>query len=276
MTLVVATEPASLVAVNDQCETVERWAATCNSVPELEDASNRLAAVDHYLKRTSTEGRARVAAAMRRLEVRIGQLLPPKGEGRGRRTDLHETSSCMDEEVGLNKDRRAEFRQMAEHPEVVEQVIAESTDAKPASRRSVVDRIKQAKANHPVTPPRNLPLAERTEQIRSLASRNYTSPQIADEIGTSPHNVRAIARRVGVAIPADAVFNGKFRKIDPNKVIDSMIDQATPDQVVLALVAYSELDRDRLDEWVSSLSDAISALSKIRSALKKELTRDQS
>jgi uncharacterized protein (DUF2252 family) len=41
-------------------------------VAELCDAGNRLAAIDEYLSRTSTEGRSRVAAAMRRLEASVG------------------------------------------------------------------------------------------------------------------------------------------------------------------------------------------------------------
>lgn len=73
-------EPTSLVAVTDQCMAIETWAAQCDSIPELKDWKNKLAAVDEYLARTSTEGRARVAATMRRLEVRIGELLGPPEE----------------------------------------------------------------------------------------------------------------------------------------------------------------------------------------------------
>lgn len=268
----VATEPASLVAVHDQCAAIEAWAETCDSVPELQDATNRLAAIDEYLSRTSTEGRSRVAAAMRRLETRIGALIPPmsRQEAGARRGPRH------DEDLKLTDEAKAHFRQMAEHPEVVEQVIAESTDDRPASRRSVTERIKDAKKAHPVNEkPRNMPLAERSEHIRTLAHRNFTSPQIADEIGVSPGRVREIARDTGVEIPADAVFGGRFRKVDPNRIINTVIEEATPEPVVLALVAYSELDRDRLEEWVSSLSEAISSLRKIQTALKKELTRDQ-
>lgn len=70
----------------------------------------------------------RLSAAMRRLEVRIGQLLPKAaptpGPGRGK-------ASVMDD--GLSRDQRHEFRQMASAPEIVEQVITESTDEAPAS-----------------------------------------------------------------------------------------------------------------------------------------------
>lgn len=71
---------------------------------------------------------------MRRLEARIGELLPKAeptpGPGRGK-------ASVMDD--GLSRDQRHEFRQMAAHPEIVEQVIA-------AGRHLLA-----AKAEHPGT-----------------------------------------------------------------------------------------------------------------------------
>jgi hypothetical protein len=150
-------EPTSLVQVDDQCAAVETWAEQCDSVPELRDATNKLAAIDEYLSRTSTEGRARVAAAMRRLEVRIGTLLGPAesvaGPGRGK------PSTATD---GLSRDQRHEFRAMAEHPEVVEDVIASSTDERPASRRQVQEAIRQA--NPPATKPRRPPLPDTAER----------------------------------------------------------------------------------------------------------------
>ena len=269
MSLVLASEPTSLVAVNDQCAAVEAWAEECQSIPELKDATNRLAAIDEYLSRTSTEGRGRVAAAMRRLEVRIGILLPPRQQGR----QLLQRA----EEVGLGQTDRSTFRHMAEHAEVVEEVIAESTDDAPPSRRSVLDRIKTAQTNNPAPadPPRNRPLAERAEQIRTLASRNLTSPQIADEVGISAEHVRSIAKRADIELPADALFRGGFRKKDPNRIIDAIVDNATPEPTALAFVAYSELDRERLEEWASSLTEAIKSLTTIRKNIQKELTREQ-
>lgn len=136
----VSTEPTSLVAVAFQCASIERWADTCDSIPELRDANNKLAAIDEYLNRTSTEGRARVAEAQRYLEVRIGTLLGPvptpqeSGSRKG---------SLANEPSNLTPNERSQFRAMAEHPEIVEEVIAESTDDAPASRRKVMKAIKQ-------------------------------------------------------------------------------------------------------------------------------------
>ncbi len=130
-------EPPGVVAVHDQCDAIEQWAAECQSVPELRDAGNRLAAIDEYLQRTTTEGRSRVAAAMRRLEVRIGELLGPATVG----TNQHSEPLVATNGSDLSRIQRHEFREMAAHPEVVEEVIEESTDDEPASRRKVQDAI---------------------------------------------------------------------------------------------------------------------------------------
>lgn len=63
------------------------------------------------------------AVPARRLEVRIGQLLgpaePTAGPGRGK------PSNATD---GLSRDERSAVRTLAPNEEIVEQVIAESTD----------------------------------------------------------------------------------------------------------------------------------------------------
>lgn len=50
MSLVVAAEPTSLVAVEDQCAAIEAWAEACTSIAELRDAGNKLSAIDKYLE----------------------------------------------------------------------------------------------------------------------------------------------------------------------------------------------------------------------------------
>lgn len=155
-------EPSSLVAVSDQCEAIERWAATETSVGALRDASNKLAAIDEYLTRTSTEGRARVAAAMRRLEVRIGELLGPTTPG-----ERHDREPSAATE-GLSRHQRHEFRRMAEAQDAVEDVIAKSTDDEPASRRKVMDAIKGAKPRRRAFP--DVALAA-TNDLRKTADR---------------------------------------------------------------------------------------------------------
>lgn len=131
---VVEAHPTSLIAVSRQCSDIEAWAAECEDVAQLREASNRLAAIDQYLERTRTEGRNRVAAALRRLEVRIGEVLGPSpGHGPGRGNIQHDES--------LSPQQRSEFRRMAQHADAVEDVIERSDDEDPASRRKVMDEI---------------------------------------------------------------------------------------------------------------------------------------
>lgn len=250
MSLVLASEPTSLVAVNDQCAAVEAWAEQCESIPELQDASNRLAAIDEYLGRTSTEGRGRVAAAMRRLEVRIGKLLGPATVG------AHSSATEGDD---LTRHQRSEFRQMAENEEAVEEVIAEATDEIPASRRKVTDRIRKAVANNP----------SRVEKARQMAEAGYTSRQIGEAIGIT--GMAEFRTRHGIEVPADAVV-GKGRRHDSNRI---MADLALAAENVTAgadLVDYSELDPTLLEEWIGSLSAAITSLTTIRRKI-RELTQ---
>lgn len=158
MSLVVATEPTSLVAVEDQCLRVEMWAESATSIPELRDAGNKLAAISEYLELTSTEGRSRVAAAQRRIEVRIGQLIgPAPAPSESKRTDL-DPSSMKD---GLSRNQRSDFRRMASDPDEVEAQIAASTDDAPASRRKVTEAIKNK--NAPAAPRRS-PLPEQADR----------------------------------------------------------------------------------------------------------------
>jgi hypothetical protein len=161
MNLLPATQPqagtVSLAQVDGQCTQIEAWAESCASVPELRDAANKLAAIDEYLSRTSTEGRARVAAAMRRLEVRIGQVLGPPPSPRERGSlggrpggiDTASPPKALPRGEELSPKDRSQFRSMAENEDIVEEAIAESTDERPASRRQVQERIKAASTPKP-------------------------------------------------------------------------------------------------------------------------------
>lgn len=266
MTLVVR-EPTSLVEVDDQCSAVERWASDCQSIPELQDASNRLAAIDEYLARTSTEGRSRVAAAIRRLEVRIGQLLGPPmtrqeaGAARGVPREGH-----------LNKNQRRDFRQMAEHPEVVEDVIKESTDEKPASRRSVMQRLQDAAKKHPVNEPQpfksRAAVEARVEKAKEMAEAGYTSRQIAAEIGITAESMASFRDRHGIEVPADKAI-GKVRLHDSNRILDETVTTLEAVAMSLNVIEIDQLDADQAEHWVASLTDSIRSLNRFTKKLKE-------
>lgn len=67
----------------------------------------------------------------------------------------------------------------------------------------------------------------------------------------------------------------RTRHIDPNRVVDSTVQGVVIPATTFELLdgRYDELDRDRIAGWVSSLSEAITALSRLRTHLKKELTQ---
>lgn len=264
VTEIAVREPTSLVAVHDQCDALEQWAEECESVPELRDAGNKLAAIDEYLSRTSAEGRARVAAAMRRLETRIGQLDEKRKPG---------PSSCLASNE-LSKKQRHQFRQMASHPEVVEEVIAESTDGAPASRRKVLDRIRSAKESHPLPDDNKRSRANvegRERRLKEMAVAGYTTRQIAAELEIEPSTVATIAKRVGVEIHADKVI-GKVRLHDSNRILAETV--TTLEAVVMALdvVEIERLDPEEVGHWSASLTNSLRSLNRFAKQIKETTT----
>jgi len=145
--------PITAQQIAEQCRSIEVWAEHCESIPELREADNRLAAIGEYLERTTTTGRNAVAAARLRLEARIGALLGPAERGGDRRSDqvdrdrLDPTGANL-----LTKDQRSQFRKLADHPEIVEAVINDSDDENPASRRRALDEINRARHAPPPEP----------------------------------------------------------------------------------------------------------------------------
>lgn len=270
MSLVVATEPPSLVAVHEQCAAIEEWAERCESVPELRDVTNRLAAIDEYLNRTSKEGRGRVAAAMRRLEVRIGTLLgppmTPSEAGAMRGVDRDQPLPDVDRKT------KADFRQMAEHQEVVEDVIARSSDEAPASRRSVMERIREAKAKHPVPTGTGKSRAEmqvKIDKAIEMAEAGHTSRQIADALGyATVETFRSFCRSQGISVPADAVI-GKARTHDSNRIVEQAAISLEGLAMSLDLVAAADLDPERIEQWAASFESSVRSLNRFTKHMKE-------
>jgi len=283
---------AAMVALVDQARTMLAQASGMEGLADVIEWKSRAEAIRVYTQQKDMGHEAELSAAeiVRRAERRIGQLIREGQEAgeikRKERHGDHDTNSMSPADFVPRGSAQFDTYAMTDGvtDEQFEAALAEGKQEGNVSRANIIrkvkpttaERIADAARNNPAESPRNLPLAERTEQIRALAARNFTSPQIADEIGVSPARVRDIARTVGVEITADAVFNGKFRTVDPNRVMAAVIESAHPEPISLARIAYSELDRDLIEGWVSSLSDAIRSLTTIKRNLQKELTRDQS
>ena len=97
----VDSEPGSLVAIDEQCDRIEAWAEQCSSEVEIRQRGlATLSAMDAYLEKTSSDGRARVNLAMRRLEKRVGELLGP-APGHGGRRPKTQQNPHRDEDSDL-------------------------------------------------------------------------------------------------------------------------------------------------------------------------------
>lgn len=138
-TLSAIPQPSQLVDVLTMCQSIEAQLPYVDDVAVLKDGAAKLRAIDEYVALTSSEGRQAIAATVRRIEVRVGEVL-----GRvefGERTDLQ--PSVVTEGSALTKHERHDFRQMASHPEIVEAEIAKGSDEHPTSRRQVLQAIRE-------------------------------------------------------------------------------------------------------------------------------------
>lgn len=64
------------------------------------------------------------------------------------------------------------------------------------------------------------------------------------------------------------------RRLDHNRIVDGFVTSvAGVGGELFNLIDYSALDPDRIDDWVASLSESITTLTKLRNNLKKETTQ---
>lgn len=199
-TSIVIPEPTAALdyPVASVCADIVMWAKTVDDIAAIKQAKVKLEAIDLYLERTSVTGRAEVAATMRRLEVRIGVLLGDAQIGGDRRSDqVHR------DVPDLSRQERHDFRRMAAQPDLVEEIIARSTDAKPASRRQVLGEIEARTFKED--------LAEQATWAKSLLPENHDP--------TEGRRRQEIQGAIG----------------EISRVIRELLEIATPDEVRWAL-----------------------------------------
>ena len=276
MSLVVATEPTSLAVVYDNCERIEAWAETCTDVAELRDYMNKCSAMSEYMRLTSTEGVARIEAAKRHLEVRVGVLLGPPMPNGGHGAGPGPGSVVPDPGGGgLSVDQRSAFRAMAADPDTVEEVIAASTDQNPPSRRKVMDAIKSKRAGNDADNAfkklHKHDAEQRIAKAREMAAAGYTSRQIADTLGIRVDSFTDLRKRHGFDVPADAVV-GKTIRHNNDRIAEQAIGAVEGAVMALDLIgdpATAGLDPDQIDAWVISLTRSISALTRFNKHIKE-------
>lgn len=135
---VIVPDPSPMLDVRSVCSTVVLWAESTDDVVAIADNSAKLAAIATYVAQTNRDGLAEIEAARRRLEMRIGEL-SPRHQGQ---------PTCSDPEQVPRWDR-SRFRQMFENADVVEEIIAESTDDQPPTRNRVIEARARAPAPRP-------------------------------------------------------------------------------------------------------------------------------
>ena len=131
-------QPSQLVDVLNLCQSVEAQLPHVDDVAALKDAAAKMRAIDQYVALTSTEGRQAIAATVRRIEIRVGEVIGQAAIGRPSGETLVTTNVSE-----LDARERHDFRQMAAHPDIVEAEIARGTDERPTSRRQVMLAIRE-------------------------------------------------------------------------------------------------------------------------------------
>jgi ParB-like chromosome segregation protein Spo0J len=115
---------------------------------------------------------------------------------------------------------------------------------------------------------------ERREQMRKMASDGHTSRQIASAVGISEESCRVVMRKEGIVVPADKTMRGTHRH-DSNRIIERIVLDAENLTEGVTLVDFGDLHRDRLAEWLRSLSESRDKLSAFIRRLIKEQQNGQ-
>lgn len=186
------------------CAEVEAFAAELTNPADVAEVRDRWAAVTEYMRRKSREGIAQAEATMRRLEIRIGQLSPAQQGQRSDLTTSPDAGRSSDSVIPLSPNRMTEARKQAEHPDVVEQVIADSTDDNPPTKAKVLDAIRAAKQAEPQVSPRytrqqileRWPTVTGPDGVLTDAEIDTLIGDLIDQLATEPearHDERAHA-----------------------------------------------------------------------------------
>lgn len=301
--------PHEVTSPFELCDAIEQALPLVDDAGELAEAKAKLLAIETYMSQRTKEGRARLEAALRRIEIRMGEVLGEAQHGGDRKSDQVPREEL---DLPLPKKERHELRLLAAHQDVAEQVIATSDDAKPPSRRKVLDAIRDHLANQKensvdtrasvrdlaklglnatqiaedigISPSRVATIAreegialarsqvaieQRESILADLAAKGNTSAQIAKQLGISAQHVRSEARRLGIAIAADRIV-GKQHHINAERVIEQTI--AALDGLVMGLSVIEDitsLDAEKRRDWSEAITPSLAALNRF----KKELNR---
>jgi hypothetical protein len=120
------------------------------------------------------------------------------------------------------------------------------------------------------TPVRRPP-EERRDQIAELASKGYSTRQIAGHLGIGEERVAVLAQHHAVEIRAD-LHIGRTRRLDGHRIIERTVYDAEHLTAEIALVDFAELDPARLAAWIVRMEAAQKAISAFVRQLKKAVS----
>lgn len=145
--------------------------------------------------------------------------------------------------------------------EQFEEALAEAKDEGNLSRANVVRKVAKLSTFKEEQD-------AKWERVELLANSGLTSPQIAREVGMSEQGLRDVARKRGIAFPADKVV-GRTRRINPLDVLERIVVSLEGDVSVLGLVTYDDVTPEQAAEWLERLTEPLREIRKMQSRLKE-------
>ena len=110
---------------------------------------------------------------------------------------------------------------------------------------------------------------DRIDAMRTMAEQGHSSRQIAAALGLSVEGCRTTMRRHRVDVPADKAI-GPTKRHDSNRILERIVIDAENIMEGFQLVDFSEIDRSRLSEWLTSLTASRDKLGGLIRRLMKE------
>lgn len=108
---------------------------------------------------------------------------------------------------------------------------------------------------------------QRRKLIKNWAAQNYSSRQMSELLGMHDNDIRAIARKEGIEIPADAIFS-KTKRHNSNQIVEETVHALDGLAMGIQLVSPDELDPARTQEWAASLAESIRTISQLVRTMK--------
>lgn len=142
-----------------------------------------------------------------------------------------------------------------------EEALSEAKAEGNLSRANLVRKIEGQQSSHESR-------ADRADKIEPLARQGLTSDQIAKRLGLHRDSVKRIANDHGIDIQADRV-TARRRRINSAQVLESTAAALEGAVYSIRLVQPEDLSQEEAQEWVSSLTESIKALSKAVKTIKE-------